>query len=241
MAAGMPSVIATSTGATALGRMWRKTTRSAPAPTDSDQTTNSRSRSVRNSARTNRVTPIHPVSPITDMMVQMEGRRTASTARSRKKRGKTSIRSTTRMTTPSTMPPRYPAAAPSSTPQSASWLREKVRQNRRTSPRVRGPGGTLAPPPAAAQTNARVHQSVRDVGEEVGDQGECGHDDEVAHDERVVPGIDALDHELPHTGDGEDGFDDHAAADEPRQGQPQDGDHGEERVAEGVLADDGLL
>jgi len=54
------------------------------------------------------------------MMVQIEGLRNASTASSRKKRGKTSIRSTRRITRLSTMPPWYPAAAPSSTPIAAA-------------------------------------------------------------------------------------------------------------------------
>jgi hypothetical protein len=39
------------------------------------------------------------------MIVQIDGRRKASTARSKKKRGKTSIRSTSRMTALSTAPP----------------------------------------------------------------------------------------------------------------------------------------
>src|SRR2546426_8516383 len=41
MAAGMPRVMATSTGAMALGRMWRQMMRKAPAPTDCDQITRS--------------------------------------------------------------------------------------------------------------------------------------------------------------------------------------------------------
>ncbi len=97
--------MATSTGAMALGRMCRKTTRQALAPMDSDQMTNSRSRRVRNSARTSRATPIQPVRPITAMIVQMDGWMKARTARSRKNRGNTSIRSTRRMITASTMPP----------------------------------------------------------------------------------------------------------------------------------------
>src|SRR5437016_3493382 len=105
IAAGMPSVIATSTGAIAFGRIWRQTIRKPLAPTACDQMTNSRSLSARNSARTSRATPIHPVRPITAMIVQIEGRRKASTARRRKKRGKTSIRSTRRMVAPSTRPP----------------------------------------------------------------------------------------------------------------------------------------
>ena len=105
MAAGMPRVMATRTGARAFGRMCRNTTRKAPAPIDSDQITNSRSRSVRNSARTRRATPIQPVSPMMAMMVQIDGRSSARTARSRKNRGKTSMRSTSRMMTLSSVPP----------------------------------------------------------------------------------------------------------------------------------------
>ncbi len=94
--------------------------RGALAPTACDQITNSRSCRERNSARTRRATPIQPVSPMTTMIVQMEGRRKASTARSRKKRGNTSMRSTRRMMIPSTTPPWKPAAAPRSTPMVAA-------------------------------------------------------------------------------------------------------------------------
>src|SRR6185369_10917222 len=69
MAAGMPSVIATSTGPIALGRMWRQMIRNALAPVDCDHMTNSRSLSARNSARTSRATPIQPVKPMTIMTV----------------------------------------------------------------------------------------------------------------------------------------------------------------------------
>ena len=105
IAAGTPSVIATSTGAIALGRMWRQMMRNALAPIDCDHRTNSRSRSDRNSARTRRATLIQPVRPMTAMMVQIEGRRNPSTASNRKKRGKTSIRSTSRITIASVIPP----------------------------------------------------------------------------------------------------------------------------------------
>ena len=105
IAAGMPSVIATSTGAIALGRMWRQMMRKPLAPIDCDHSTNSRSLRARNSARTSRATPIQPVRPMTAMIVQIDGLRNASTASSRKKRGKTSIRSTSRMMVASTTPP----------------------------------------------------------------------------------------------------------------------------------------
>ncbi len=86
------------------------------APIDCDQRTNSRSLSERNSARTRRATLIQPVRPITAMIVQMDGRRKASTASSRNRRGNTSMRSTRRITMASIVPPWYPAAAPSARP-----------------------------------------------------------------------------------------------------------------------------
>jgi len=67
--------------------------------------TKSRSRSEMKSARTRRVTPIQPVSPITIIMFQMEGSRKAITARIRKKAGKQSMTSTKRMITASIQPP----------------------------------------------------------------------------------------------------------------------------------------
>src|SRR3970040_2380127 len=87
MAAGIPSVMATSTGGIALGRMCRQMIRNALAPMDCDQITNSRSLRDRNSARTRRATPIHPVYPITDMIVQIDGWRKARTASRGKNRG----------------------------------------------------------------------------------------------------------------------------------------------------------
>src|SRR5205823_12118327 len=73
----LPIFMATRTGASAFGRMCRQMTRNPVAPTFCDQTTNSRSFSERNSARTSRVTPIHPVSP------RSEERRVGKECRSR--------------------------------------------------------------------------------------------------------------------------------------------------------------
>src|SRR6266852_4606546 len=124
-------------------------------------------------------------------------------------------------------------------PPHASWFREKVRQKRRSSPRPERAGpGTLATPPPRREPNAWVHDPIRQVGEEVGEQRQGRHDDEVAHDDRVVAREHRLDHELSHARDGEDALDDDAAADEAGQGETEDGDHGQERVAKGVLADD---
>src|SRR3990172_4804592 len=131
------------------------------------------------------------------------------------------------------------SSATTTPPTQASWLRENVRQNSWISPRARG--GIASPPHAAADPDARVHQPVGDVGQEVGNEREGGHDDQVPHDHRVVAGEDRLHHQLAHSRNGEDPFDDDAAPDQPRQRQAQDRHHREERVPERVLADHDLL
>src|SRR3970040_3142513 len=74
-------------------------------------------------------------------------------------------------------------------PQQASWLRENVRQNWRISPRrPRAAGRILAPPPPPGEADARVHEPVGEVGEEVGQERQRRDDDEVAHDDGVVGG-----------------------------------------------------
>src|SRR5215471_13900030 len=98
-------------------------------------------------------------------------------------------------------------------PASASWLRRRARQNDLT----RSP---TAPPRSDA--DSRIDQAVGEVGDEVGSQGEQRHDDQIAHDHRVVALEDRLDHELAHAGNGEDRLDDDAAADEAGQREPQD-------------------
>jgi len=100
-----PSTAETKTGAIALGRMCLKIIRVSRAPTALEAITKSRSLSVRNSARTRRLTPIQPVMPMIIMMFQMDGSSTAMTARMRNIVGKQSIMSTKRIRTPSTHPP----------------------------------------------------------------------------------------------------------------------------------------
>src|SRR5262247_2599424 len=94
-------------------------------------------------------------------------------------------------------------------PASASWLRRSARQNDLT----RSPS---APPRSDA--DSRIDQAVGEIGDEVGPQGEQRHDDQVAHDHRVVALVNRLDHQLAHAGNGEDRLDDDATADEPGQG-----------------------
>src|SRR2546428_13115440 len=79
IAAGIPSVIATRTGAIAFGRILRQKMRDAVAPIDCDQRTNSRPFSDRNSARTGRATVIQPVRPVTGLMVPVDRRQDART------------------------------------------------------------------------------------------------------------------------------------------------------------------
>src|SRR6058998_2193334 len=104
--------------------------------------------------------------------------------------GASSARTATKTTTP---------------PASASWLRRKARQKGLT----RSPAA-----PARGDADSRIDQAVGEVGDDVGAQGEQGHDDEVAHHHRVVALPDRLDHELSHAGNGEDRLDDDAAADQ---------------------------
>src|SRR5206468_5822396 len=75
----------------------------------------------------------------------------------------------------------------------------RFRRNARQKPLTRSPAT-----PARGHANPWVDQAVGEVGDQVGDQGERRHDDEVAHDHRVVALEDRLDHELSHAGNGED-------------------------------------
>src|SRR5947207_1833092 len=77
-------------------------------------------------------------------------------------------------------------------PNSASWLRLNARQNALTRSPAR---------PAGGHAYSRIDQAVREIGEQVRDQRERRHDDEVAHDHRVVALEHRLDHELAHAGD----------------------------------------
>src|SRR5262245_51577545 len=95
-------------------------------------------------------------------------------------------------------------------PASASWLRRRACQNDLT----RSP----ATPPRG-DADSRIDQAVGEVSDEIGPQGEQRHDDQIAHDHRVIALEDRLDHQLAHAGNGEDRLDDDAAADEPGQGE----------------------
>ena len=69
MAAATLIVPATMTGPSALGRMWRHTTRAVVAPSARAASTNSFSRSEKNCARTSRATCIQPKQPMTSTII----------------------------------------------------------------------------------------------------------------------------------------------------------------------------
>src|SRR3989442_1264084 len=78
--------------------------------------------------------------------------------------------------------------ATTAAPTHASWLREKVRQNWRTSPRRAGAAGRILAPPPPREADARVHEAVGDVRDEVRQKCQRRDDDEIAHDHGVVAG-----------------------------------------------------
>ena len=86
--------------------------------------------------------------------------------------------------------------------------------------------------------DARIDHGVRHVHEEVDeDVAEGAHEDD-ALDERVVLVEDGGDGEAPHAPAREDGLDDDGAREQVAELHADDGDDGDEGVAEGVLEDD---
>ena len=84
-ALAMPSIELTMMGVKLLGNKCPKNSLKSFAPKAWAANTNSRLRRLKNSALTNRVTPIQDVKPMTIMMFQMEGLRNAITAKIKKK------------------------------------------------------------------------------------------------------------------------------------------------------------
>ena len=72
--------------------------------------------------------------------------------------------------------------------------------------------------------DAWVGQSVPQVGQQIAAQGQHCAQHQVAHNQRVVAGHDRCVKKLAQSGQGEDGFNDHAAADKAGNGQSQNGD-----------------
>src|SRR5450830_1708434 len=103
-ALAMPNIELTMMGVKLLGNKCVKMSRASLAPNACAANTNSRLRKLKNSARTNLVTHIHDVKPMTIIIFQIEGVKNAMTAKIKKKVGIESITSTIRMMTVSTQP-----------------------------------------------------------------------------------------------------------------------------------------
>src|ERR1051326_2871624 len=113
----MPSAADTTIGAAALGRTWRKITRPGSAPSARAAATNSRSRTLNTSARTSRLVPNHPVSPISSTSTASGTcSHSATTISSMNIRGMASPTSTSRISVASTQRRKYPATPPTPTP-----------------------------------------------------------------------------------------------------------------------------
>ena len=91
---------------------------------------------------------------------------------------------------------------------------------------------------ASGVSEAGVGEGVGDVGEEVdGDVGEADGED-AALDEGVVAVGDGGEGEAADAGPAEDGLGDDGAGEQAAELQAEDGEDGDERVAEGVAVDD---
>src|SRR5947208_197088 len=100
---------------------------------------------------------------------------------------------------------------------------------------------TGTPTGLATIAHARVEHAVEHVDEEVAEDHHDGDEHhEVLHD-RVVAPEDRLHEEARDAGQVEDGLGHHEAADEEGELDADDGDHGQDRVLEGVAPDDHAL
>src|ERR1700752_5270623 len=89
--------------------------------------------------------------------------------------------------------------------------------------------------------DARVYDQIHDVGGEV-DEDEGESDGEYAAlEKRLVAVGDGGDGEASDAGPAEDGFGDDGPGVERSELQAEEGDDGNERVAQGMLIDDGAL
>src|SRR5213080_1341066 len=100
---------------------------------------------------------------------------------------------------------------------------------------------TGTPTGLATIAHARVEHAVEHVDEEVAEDHHDGDEHhEVLHD-RVVAPQDRLHEEPCDAGQVEDGLGHHETADEERELDADDGDHGQDRVLERVVPDDHAL
>src|SRR5262249_1438277 len=89
--------------------------------------------------------------------------------------------------------------------------------------------------------DARVGIPVQDVRGQIDEHGDKGHEQDRALDHREIPHADRLDDEPADAGKGEHGLHEHRAREHEPELERHHRDDGQERVAEGVAADDQAL
>ncbi len=122
IASGMPKVIETTIGVSALGSTWRLITRQKPAPRARAPSTNSFSLMERTWARVWRAMPTQPVRPSAMKMFISPAPSIDMTRMTKSRRGKAYITSTKRVRIRSVRPPMNPDRAPIGTPISTMMI-----------------------------------------------------------------------------------------------------------------------
>ena len=106
IASGMPNVTDTTIGVSALGRMWRSSSRPPRTPSPRAASTNSFSLRARTCARVCRAMPTQPVSPMAMKMLKRPAPSIDMTRMTNSRRGNAYMTSMTRMMITSARPPR---------------------------------------------------------------------------------------------------------------------------------------
>src|SRR5690348_16426328 len=103
---------------------------------------------------------------------------------------------------------------------------QKTKPSRRPPRPMAAPVSTISVASSAAMADARIERGVEQVDEEIDDDEGDGDEQHAALQHDEVARVDALDQQAPDAGQREDRFDDHGAADEPADIEP---DHGHQR------------
>ena len=112
----MPNVTDTTIGVSALGRMWRSSSRPPRTPSPRAASTNSLPLSASTWARVWRAMPTQPVSPMAMKMFSSPAPSIDITRMTNSRRGNAYMTSMKRVRITSVRPPRYPEIAPIGTP-----------------------------------------------------------------------------------------------------------------------------
>src|SRR2546428_2417270 len=124
-----------------------------------------------------------------------------------------------------------PPAAPS------GFLRAKRARTVQAPARGRAPTGTAIAAGLTAIAHARVEDAVQHVDEQVGEDHDDGDEHHEVLDDGIIAPENRLDQEPGDAGQVEDRLGDHQTADEERELDAADGDHGQQRVLERVKPD----